>query len=144
MQRTDVLRRIESTDQEIVTRILSQEWRFEALRQALRRELRTHSGQRQLASMIGVSRSVIRKFLELRSIPTPENLATLEAWSEDRPAVSVPAGAVCVALLAGDLEPCLRSRARSRLAEALAEIYRDSIHPVPAWVRNELSDRTGE
>jgi hypothetical protein len=143
MRRANALPTIGTASRKTAVEFLSREWRFEALRQALRREIRTHSGQRVLAATLGVGRSVIRKFLELRSTPSPHNLEVLEAWAEDRPAVSVPTGAVCLALLAGDLEPGLRYNARLRLAKGLAELYADSACPVPTWLRDEISDRTG-
>lgn len=39
---------------------------LEALRLAVRRELRVHRGQRALARLIGVSRGSLRKFVEMR------------------------------------------------------------------------------
>ncbi len=47
---------------------------IESLRLAVRRELRVHRGQRALARLIGVCRGTLRKFVEMRSLPTYRNL----------------------------------------------------------------------
>lgn len=119
----------------------SGEWSLEELRQALRRELRTHSGQLALARFIGVGRTVIRKFVEMRSVPRGENLERLREWAADRPFAETPAGAVAFALLVGDLPSANRYQARLTLAEALIEHYAAAGQPVPEWLVNEVADR---
>lgn len=110
---------------------------LEELRQALRRELRTHAGQRTLARTAGVSRAVVRKFAEGRSVPTPESLARLREWAADRPPVETPLGAVALALLVAELPPGERTAARRRLAEALAAAYVAAGAEVPPWLVRE-------
>jgi transcriptional regulator with XRE-family HTH domain len=116
-------------------------WRLEELRQALRRELRTHRGQLALARMIGVGRSVVRKLLEMRSVPEPRNLDRLHEWAADRPAVETPFDVVCLAVLVEDLPPDARYGARLELAEMLTRLYGQAGADVPQWLGLELEDR---
>jgi hypothetical protein len=114
--------------------------RLEALRLALVRELRTSPGQRSLAAVIGVGRSVIRKFVEMRAVPTDENLRRLEEWAVDRPEVAPPATAVALAILVGELPAEARLVTRRRLA---AELHRAHTHggvSIPDWLASELSE----
>ncbi len=135
-------KRVGSSRREILDRI-ADEYRLESLRQAVRRELRTHGGQRTLAKQLGLSRSVIRKFVEMRSVPAAENLQVIQEWAADRPDVETPLGSLCFAVLAAELSPALRYQARLRLAEALAEVYAGSDEAAPAWLAHELGDRRG-
>lgn len=140
MQKTRIQRTVLPTRKEVLDRI-ADEYELESLRQAVRRELRTHGGQRTLATALGLSRAVIRKFVEMRSVPTPENLQVLRDWAADRPDVETPLGPVCLALLAADVAPALRYEARLRLAEALAQICGRVDEPMHAWLAQELRDR---
>lgn len=140
MQRTWIHRTVLPSRKEILDRI-ADEYELESLRQAVRRELRTHGGQRTLAKALGVSRSVIRKFVEMRSVPTAENLQVIRDWAADRPEMETPLGPVCLALLAAEIPAALRSEGRLRLAEALADIYVRMDDPAPAWLVQELGDR---
>lgn len=114
---------------------------LEEIRQVLRRELRTHGGQRAVARAIGVGRSVIRKLLEMRAEPRPEHMALIREWAEDRPEVRVPLGALCLATLVAELDSPLRYDARLRIAETLAQVYAGSGADLPAWLADELGDR---
>lgn len=111
----------------------------ESLRLAVRRELRVHRGQRALARLIGVCRGTLRKFVEMRSLPTPENLEKIRDWAADRPEVRAPLGAVALAVLAGDLPARLRFRARCDLARALVDVYAEAGEVPPAWIQEELN-----
>lgn len=142
MEHGIVQKRRGSSRREILDRI-ADEYRLESLRQAVRRELRTHGGQRTLAKQLGLSRSVVRKLVEMRSVPTAENLQVLQDWAADRPEVDTPLGSLCFAVLAADLPPALRYQARLRLADALADVYAGSEEPAPAWLSQELGDRRG-
>lgn len=110
---------------------------LEALRLAVRRELRVHRGQRALARLIGVSRGSLRKFVEMRSLPVPENLEKIREWAADRPRVRAPLGAVALAMLAGDVPAGARLRLRRRLAGEVARACAEEGVEVPAWVREE-------
>jgi len=116
-------------------------WRVEELRQALRRELRTHMGQLALARMIGVGRSVVRKLLEMRSVPETRNLHRLRQWAADRPAVETPLEVVCLVVLVEDLPPGARYGARLELAETMTRLYQRAGAEVPRWLALELEDR---
>jgi hypothetical protein len=142
MQHIDHLRRtgVEPGRSREFNRIIDA-WRLEELRQALRRELRTHSGQLALARMIGVGRSVVRKLLEMRSVPEPRNLDRLREWAADRPAVETPFGVVCLAVLVEDMPPAARYGARLELAETLTRLYGQTGADVPQWLGLELEDR---
>ncbi len=111
---------------------------IESLRLAVRRELRVHRGQRALARLIGVCRGTLRKFVEMRSLPTPENLDRIRDWAADRPEVRAPLGVVALAVLAGDLPADFRLRARRGLARELAAVYADAGEVLPAWIEEEL------
>lgn len=141
MQRTEFLKRLGIPGKKIVRDRVLAEWKLEGLRQIVRRELRVHAGQRVLARNLGISRAVIRKFLEMRSVPTAANMALLTDWAADRPEVDTPLGAVCLALLSSELAPGMRYAGRRRVAEALAGVYAESAAEVPAWLADELSGR---
>lgn len=111
---------------------------LEWLRRALRRELRVHPGQESLARLIGVSRIVIRKFIVMRTTPTPANLARIRDWAADRPEVYTPLGAVLLAVLAGELPAEQRMRSRREVAEVLAMAHQRVGRGVPEWLVEEL------
>ena len=117
------------------------EYGLEELRQAVRRELRTHCGQEPLSRIIGVGRSVIRKLVDMRSVPLDEHLDRIREWAADRPAVETDVGAVALALLAADLPAAERYRARFELVDQLAGAYRRAGVEVPQWLADEISDR---
>lgn len=119
------------------------EYGLEELRQAVRRELRTHCGQEALARMIGVGRAVIRKLVDMRSVPQDEHLDRIREWMADRPAVETDVGAVALALLVADLPAAERYRARFELAGELADAYRRVGVEVPQWLANDRADRRG-
>lgn len=114
--------------------------RLEALRQAIRREVATRSSLRGLAQQIGVDRGSLRKFLAMESVPDAGNLAKIEDWSEERPEVWTPLGAVALAVLVLDLPGPRRGPARRRLADALAAAFRDTGRPVPDWLDAECGE----
>ncbi|HEX2093354.1 MAG TPA: hypothetical protein VHG28_13195 [Longimicrobiaceae bacterium] len=120
---------------------VADEWALEELRQALRRELRTHRGQEALARIIGVGRAVIRKLVEMRSVPRPEHLNRLREWAADRPAVEMHAGTVLLAMLVADLPAAERSRARRSLAAELARLHHEAGVEVPQWLASESADQ---
>lgn len=121
--------------------LFADEWGLEELREAVRRELRTHQGQLALARLIGVGRAVIRKFVEMRSVPRTEHLERIREWAADRPAVEVPVGMVALALLVEDLAPASRYRARGALARELRRWYAEEGVGVPGWLEDEIFDR---
>lgn len=65
---------------------------LEALRMAVRRELRVHKGPRALADEMGIHRNSLRKFVDGQSEPWPGTLARIERWAGNRPAVEPPNG----------------------------------------------------
>lgn len=109
----------------------------EGLRLAVRRELRVHRGQRALARLIGVSRGSLRKFVEMRSLPVPENLERIREWAADRPDVRAPLGAVALAMLAGEVPAAARRRLRRRVAGEVARACAEEGVEVPGWVGEE-------
>jgi hypothetical protein len=111
---------------------------IESLRLAVRRELRVHRGQRALARLIGVCRGTLRKFVEMRSLPTQHNLDKISEWAADRPEVRAPLGAVALAILAGNLPADFRLRLRRGLARELAAVYAEAGEELPSWVAEEL------
>ena len=111
---------------------------IESLRLAVRRELRVHRGQRALARLIGVCRGTLRKFVEMRSLPTYRNLEKIRDWAADRPESRAPLGAVALAVLADDLSAQFRLRARRGLARELAALYAEAGEVLPAWIEEEL------
>lgn len=110
----------------------------ESLRRAVRRELRVHRGQRALARLIGVSRGTLRKFVEMRSLPTHENLEKIRDWANDRPEVRAPLGSVALAVLADGLPAPSRLQARRDLARTLSAVYAEAGEVLPAWIEEEL------
>ncbi len=116
-------------------------WKLEELRQVVRRELRTHRGQQSLARMAGVGRSVVRKLVEMRSVPVNANLDRLREWAADRPLAEAPLEAVCLALLVEELPANARYRVRLELAEALTRLHQEAGSEVPAWLVREIEDR---
>ena len=142
MQRTDYLQRtgVAASRNGEFDR-LADAWDLEQLRQVIRRELRTHYGQLALARIIGIGRSVVRKLLEMRSVPEPENLNRLREWAADRPSAETPLAVVCLAVLIENLPPSARYRARLELAETLPRLHDESGVEVPQWLANEIQDR---
>lgn len=138
-QKIAYLQRTSRLDRHIID-LLADTRRLERLRLALTRELRASPGQRSLAEMIGVGRSVVRKFVEMRAIPTEENLRLMEEWAVDRPEVYPPVGAVALAVLIADLPADLRFGARRRLAAELRAIQEAAGLTVPEWLESELAD----
>jgi DNA mismatch repair ATPase MutS len=112
--------------------------RLETLRQAIRREVKTQSSLRGLAQHIGVDRGSLRKFLTMESVPGCENLAKIEDWSEERPEIWTPLGAVALAILVLDLPGPRRGPARQQLARMLASAFSESDRPVPEWLEGEF------
>lgn len=107
----------------------------------IRRELRTHCGQLALARIIGVGRSVVRKLLEMRSVPEPANLDRLRDWAADRPSAETPLAVVCLAVLVENLPPGARYRARLELAQTLTRFHEETGTEVPQWLTAEVQDR---
>lgn len=142
MQRTDYLRRtgVAATREREFDR-LADVWRLEELRQVIRRELRTHCGQLALARIIGVGRSVVRKLLEMRSVPEPANLDRLREWAADRPSAETPLAVVCLAVLVEGLPAGDRYRARLELAQTLTRLHEETGTEVPQWLTQEVQDR---
>ncbi|HEX2094857.1 MAG TPA: hypothetical protein VHG28_20830 [Longimicrobiaceae bacterium] len=120
--------------------ILADARRLEALRQAIRREVRARSSLRGLAQRIGVDRGSLRKFLTMESVPDLENMAKIEDWSEERPEVWTPLGAVALAVLVLDLPGPRRGPARKQLARVLASAFSDAKQPVPEWLEAECGE----
>ncbi len=142
MHRTDYFRRtgvVPSREGEFNQ--LADAWRLEELRQVIRRELRTHCGQLALARLIGVGRSVVRKLLEMRSVPEPVNLDRLREWAADRPPAETPLTVVCLAVLVECLPPGARYDARLELAETLILLHHRTGVDVPQWLLHEVQDR---
>ncbi|MEW5931795.1 MAG: hypothetical protein AB1941_30365 [Gemmatimonadota bacterium] len=111
---------------------------LEQIRQALRHELRVHTGQNSLAQQIGISRGTLRKFLDLESVPVHRNLTRLRDWMENRAVAPVPLGAVCLSLLADELLPgSTRKAARRHLAKELAALFVRGGQAVPPWLAQE-------
>ena len=117
---------------------LSELLEIEMLRQIVRRELRTHGGQRTLAREIGIHRTSLRKFADGQSTPEPTNLAEIREWAADRPQVEMPMALVALAVLMDDLPPAARPGARHRFAKLLHDLYSETGEGVPTWVSNEL------
>jgi hypothetical protein len=115
-------------------------YQWEALRQAIRRALRVYGGQRAVASMIGVGRTVLRKFLAMRTIPERENRRKLFDWLSDRPEVPPRLEAVCAAVLVDNLLPEVRAAARMEMCLVLKRFFEQGRQPVPKWLQAELKD----
>lgn len=113
-------------------------YELERIRQALRRELRVHTGQETLAREIGISRGSLRKLLETQSVPTPRVLQRLRDWSADRPEVWTPIDALALALLVRDLPAEERGEARLQLARTLGNLFTQAGRPVPDWLAQEM------
>lgn len=111
--------------------------RLESLRQAIRREVGVRSSLRSLAQQIGVDRGSLRKFLTMESVPGVENLAKIEDWSEERPEVCTPLGAVALGLLVLDPPAPRRGPTREQLARVIAAAFADAKLPVPEWLDAE-------
>ena len=110
---------------------------LETLRQAIRREVKARSSLRGLAQHIGVDRGSLRKFLTMESVPGFGNLAKIEDWSEERPEIWTPLGAVALAVLVLDLPGPRRGPARQQLARALASAFSETDLSVPEWLEAE-------
>jgi transcriptional regulator with XRE-family HTH domain len=124
----------QSSDSERLSELLQ----IERLRQVVRRELLTHSGQRTLAREIGVHRTTLRKFAEGQSTPEAANLAEIREWAADRPQVEMPMALVALAVFVDDLPPASRPAARQRFASLLMDLYAETGEGVPTWVTDEL------
>jgi hypothetical protein len=111
--------------------------RHEALRQVLWREMRVQGGQRAIAEVVRVGRAVVRKFLEMRSIPHRSNLDRIQEWAADRPEVVPALESVCLVLLVDDLPPAARRPARQKLARLLSQLHAERGAPIPAWLARE-------
>lgn len=111
---------------------------LETLRQMVRRELRTHGGQRSLAREVGVYREVLRKFAEGQSRPTGPNLDEIRDWAGNRPEIRIPMALVALALMVEDLPPARRPSARRRLAELMGDLYAQAGEGAPTWISDEL------
>lgn len=115
------------------------ELELERLRAPIRRELRVHGSQRGLAAEMRIARGCLRKFVEMKSVPTGRNRDALESWAANRPEATVTAGMISLALLAGELPADLRSAARRRLALELAAFFRAAGVLLPPWLHEELA-----
>jgi hypothetical protein len=111
---------------------------LERLRRTLVRELATHRGQEALAREIGVSRIVLRRFLE-HSVPQPRHLQKIREWAEDRPLVWAPIGAVLLATAVRELPGPERVRARRELARVLADGFGRAGLALPGWLEDEVA-----
>lgn len=113
-------------------------YRLERIRQALRRDLRVHNRQQDLAREIGISRGSLRKFVENQSIPSYEVQQRLQDWVDSRPPIRTPPGAVALVLLVHDLPYQQRGEARRRLARELAAIYGEAGREIAQWLTEEV------
>lgn len=111
---------------------------IETLRQMVRRELRTHSGQRTLAREIGVHRETLRKFASGQSRPAEANLEDIREWAQNRPELRIPMAVIGLALLMEDLPPTRRPAARRRMVELMSDLYAETTEGTPTWVSDEL------
>jgi hypothetical protein len=118
--------------------LLAGERELEALRSALRREVAVHRNLAGLAREVGVGRIVLRKFLALATVPTPEHLQAIRDWAENRPPVAVPLSVVMLAALTRELAAGERLPVRRALAEVLAGGHQRSGAAIPGWLRFEL------
>lgn len=118
------------------------EFELERLRAPVRRELRVHGGQRRVAAEMRIPRGSLRKLIAMQSVPTGRNRDALESWVADRPEATITGGMVALAVLAVELPAEIRLRARRRLAQELAGLYRDAGVPLPLWLHDE--DTPGE
>lgn len=116
--------------------LYADERELERLRRTVRRELATHRGQEALARDIGVSRIVLRRFLEY-GVPLPVHLRKIREWAEDRPPLWTPLGAVILATIVRDLPAAERARTRRDLARELASGFRRAGVEVPQWLEDE-------
>jgi hypothetical protein len=111
---------------------------LERLRRTVVRELATHPGQEALAREIGVSRIVLRRFVE-HSVPQPKHLQKIREWAEDRPPVWTPIGAVLLATVVRDLPGPERVQTRRELARVLADGFRRAGAALPGWLEDEVA-----
>jgi len=112
---------------------------LERLRQMLRREVRTHAGQRVVARDVGVHREVLRKFVEGQSTPTSQTIELMQDWAGDRPEYSVPLPLVALAILAEEVPAPARASFRKQIAQLLASRLQAANCDVPSWVHDELA-----
>jgi len=110
----------------------------EAIRRALRKDLSTHSGQRILATQIGIGRGALRKFIAM-SLPGEDTMEKLREWLQDRPEPDVPPGAVALSILAKEFPARRRVWARRQLAQRLKELLDRAGARVPGWVQEEVT-----
>lgn len=111
---------------------------LERVRRMVRRDLRVHNGQQDLAREIGISRGSLRKFIEDQSIPSHPVQQRLRDWVESRPPIWTPPGAVALVLLVHDLPYQARGEARRRLARELATIHGEAGREVARWLAEEI------
>ena len=111
---------------------------LERVRRMVRRDLRVHNGQQDLAREIGISRGSLRKFIEDQSIPSHPVQQRLHDWVESRPPIWTPPGAVALVLLVHDLPYQARGEARRRLARELAAIHSEAGREVVRWLAEEI------
>lgn len=111
---------------------------LEALRTTVREAVR-QNGQHLIAGLIGITRSVLRKFLAM-SEPTPPSLARMREWCLDRPEPEVAPERVSLAVLAAGFPAEHRVWARRRFAHEFGEMYAQIGVSPPDWVKQELVD----
>lgn len=110
---------------------------LELTRQAVAKELRGNPGQEALAREIGVSRIVIRKFVDQVAVPTTENLVKIREWAENTRPVLATYGAVVLALAVAEVRGSSRADARRGIALALLQGYESAGVAVPEWLAVE-------
>lgn len=140
-QRTSLARGSAAREEQLAIKRFQREFALERLRAAVRREVRTHGGQRRAAASIRIPRGALRRLVEMRSAPTGRNMENLENWVADRPETPVTGGMVALALLAGELPADVRAEARRHLGRELAMFFR-ATGVLPAWLHEELADAT--
>ena len=111
---------------------------LERVRRMVRRDLRVHNGQQDLAREIGISRGSLRKFIEDQSIPLPPRAAAAPGLGGEPPTHLDTPGAVALVLLVHDLPYQARGEARRRLARELAAIHGEAGREVARWLAEEI------
>ena len=115
---------------------------LEALRTTVREAVR-QNGQHLVAGLIGITRSVLRKFLAM-SEPTPPSLARMREWRLDRPEPEVAPERVSLAVLAAGFPSEHRVWVRHRFAHELGAMYAQIGVSPPGWLEQELVDAPRE
>lgn len=111
---------------------------LEALRTTVREAVR-RNGQHLVAGLIGITRSVLRKFLAM-SEPTPPSLARMREWCLNRPEPEVAPERVSLAVLAAGFPSEHRVWARRRIAHELGAMYVQIGVSPPGWLEQEGVD----